>query len=495
MSLFKTALLASMLIAIPWASILESQEPSLSELLEKGIYTEEAVGDLEAAIKIYGRIVKHGEAQRPIVARALYRMGTCFLKSGKKARAMAAFQKLVKDFADQGDLVARARAHLPGPEAAKASLVPAPWEDGEVLRFSMKFNPISGPGKLAGTHLGETIYSVFQKQVSGKPAWRQEQYMGCPKFGVRKYCYVEAELDGFLPLTSVLYHSNIGQARTEYTGKERRLILNRPGKKPAPEPFVQKLEQAVFDNEQNIYIARRLPLKMGFKTRITLAGRPGSVYNVDIHVVGQEIVEVQAGKFECFRISLSVGSISETYWISKCPHRYPVKLESAEAVLELVEISRRNTKARTYEEKELGFSLEVPAGWEILRCAGSGCKEEGRVQVFSPGMTVWGMVFFEASKEVVSARDSAEKQIKGMKKKIKDYRVRPGTLKEMKLSGFTAMAYVADHTLRGWNLTEHHTCISTDKGVFFFVFVVDREQFDSYRDFIRSILDSFKVKE
>jgi len=65
----------------------------------------------------------------------------------------------------------------------------------------------------------------------------------------------------------------------------------------------------------------------------------------------------------------------------------------------------------------------------------------------------------------------------------------------MKLSGFTAMAYVADHTLRGWNLTEHHTCISTDKGVFFFVFVVDREQFDSYRDFIRSILDSFKVKE
>ncbi len=53
---------------------------STAELLEKAIFTEETVGDLKAAIKIYEQIVAQAEANRSHVAQARYRLGMCHLK-------------------------------------------------------------------------------------------------------------------------------------------------------------------------------------------------------------------------------------------------------------------------------------------------------------------------------------------------------------------------------------------------------------------------------
>ena len=52
---------------------------STAELLEKAIFTEETVGDLKAAIKIYEQIVAEAEANRSHVAQARYRLGMCHL--------------------------------------------------------------------------------------------------------------------------------------------------------------------------------------------------------------------------------------------------------------------------------------------------------------------------------------------------------------------------------------------------------------------------------
>ncbi len=46
-------------IAVPAAA------ESAAELLEKGIYTEQTVGDLTAAIEIYKRVVENAEANPP----------------------------------------------------------------------------------------------------------------------------------------------------------------------------------------------------------------------------------------------------------------------------------------------------------------------------------------------------------------------------------------------------------------------------------------------
>ena len=86
---------------------------SASVLLEKGIHLEETVGDLEAAVAVYRRIVADAKANRRHVAQAHFRLGMCLLKTKQEIEAAAAFDELIANFPEQTELVARARKHLP----------------------------------------------------------------------------------------------------------------------------------------------------------------------------------------------------------------------------------------------------------------------------------------------------------------------------------------------------------------------------------------------
>jgi tetratricopeptide (TPR) repeat protein len=98
-----------------------------SALLEKGIYAEETLGNLSDAINIYLQIVGNTDAARPIAAQALYRLGICYLKSGKRADAQAAFSKLTRSYPEQKELIAA----IPGlPIPPEVQLRPIPWQDG-----------------------------------------------------------------------------------------------------------------------------------------------------------------------------------------------------------------------------------------------------------------------------------------------------------------------------------------------------------------------------
>src|SRR5258705_11541523 len=67
---------------------------SAAELLEKGIYTEETKGELQAASEIYRQIVDDPAAARSLVAQAQLRLGPCELKQGNKPRAISALERL-----------------------------------------------------------------------------------------------------------------------------------------------------------------------------------------------------------------------------------------------------------------------------------------------------------------------------------------------------------------------------------------------------------------
>ena len=82
---------------------------SVSVLLEKGIHQEEAVGDLDAAMGIYRKIVKDAEADRKYIAQARYRLGVCYLKKKQHGSAISAMEELIRLYPDQGKLIAKAR--------------------------------------------------------------------------------------------------------------------------------------------------------------------------------------------------------------------------------------------------------------------------------------------------------------------------------------------------------------------------------------------------
>src|ERR1035437_10139783 len=87
---------------------------SPSELLEQGIYSEETKGDVDDAMKLYQQVVAESKAGQAVAAQAQYRLGMCYHKKKNYAEATAAFEKVVRDYPDQRDLVALASKYLSG---------------------------------------------------------------------------------------------------------------------------------------------------------------------------------------------------------------------------------------------------------------------------------------------------------------------------------------------------------------------------------------------
>jgi len=86
--------------------------------LQAALKKEAVDGDLKGAIELYKKLAQ--SANRAVAAQALLRMGQCHEKLGN-AEARTAYQRLVRDFADQAEIVAQARvrlAALGGPSAA-----------------------------------------------------------------------------------------------------------------------------------------------------------------------------------------------------------------------------------------------------------------------------------------------------------------------------------------------------------------------------------------
>jgi len=113
--------------------------------LQAAIRRETVEGDLKGAIEQYKKIAAQPGAGRVTVATALLRMGQCHEKLGQ-AEARTAYERLVRDFADQAGIVAQARlrlAALGGPGGAGGLVTRRVLPDasgvGEVLTADGKF--------------------------------------------------------------------------------------------------------------------------------------------------------------------------------------------------------------------------------------------------------------------------------------------------------------------------------------------------------------------
>jgi tetratricopeptide (TPR) repeat protein len=283
-----------------------SAEPaSPSELLEKGIYSQETKGDLDAAIALYQRVVAEAKDANALAAQAQYRLGVCYYKKKDFAKASATFEKLVKDYPEQKDIVKLANEYLAGAVA----LLPAPWADGEELRMDMKLG--------GGLKVGMASYSASSGEMNGRKVWRLASRLSAG--GLQQLSRAEVEAESFKPLHSRWKHTLLGDADAVYAPGHVDLKLK--GKDSSK---TIDLEGVVYDNEEVIQMMRRLPLATNYTKTIsiitTLGG--GTTLPLKIEVVGTESVVTPAGTFDCFKVELSVR---QTFWYSTDAHHYLVK--------------------------------------------------------------------------------------------------------------------------------------------------------------------------
>src|SRR5260370_3391704 len=103
----RTLLVANLMLAAFFATAQKTPE----SMLGAAMHQEEVQGDLKGAIATYQKVVATPGVSRKTAADALIRMGQCYEKLGD-AESRKAYERVVREYADQKEAAALARAKL-----------------------------------------------------------------------------------------------------------------------------------------------------------------------------------------------------------------------------------------------------------------------------------------------------------------------------------------------------------------------------------------------
>jgi carboxypeptidase family protein len=158
--------------------VTSSSAQSTAELLQKGLYTQNTVGDLDGAIRIYRQIVAAPSSRRADRAQAQARIVECFVRKSDAAAASRELETLARHYAEFKSLVSAAAAQ-------SAALVPA--------RDRVRVQ--SGPTRIQST-LGGTV-----TDDRGRPLVRAQIRLSSPSLDESRTASTDA--DGRYALTDL----------------------------------------------------------------------------------------------------------------------------------------------------------------------------------------------------------------------------------------------------------------------------------------------------
>lgn len=314
------------------------------ELVEKGIYQEETVGDLDKAIAEYQEALKASQDSIVVAAEAQFRLAGCLEKQGKSKEAEAAYQAVIDKFGAASEWVKKAKAQL----SDEIKLLPVPWGEGDEMHMAMKV--------FSGEVIGHQVFRIASVTQENRKYWECQGWQKISANGQAGYSRVLVDSKTFFPVSSEWDHTALGSAKADYSdGKVS--LLNTAVSQDKKDI---SLEKNHYDNEQGAQVFRRLPLKVGMRIKslplVSTLG--GAKVPLGLTVSKLEEIEVPAGKFECFRIDLNVG---QTFYISNDKNRYIVRFQAGGISADLVKVQSVTDKP---SELELpSFSATLPVGW------------------------------------------------------------------------------------------------------------------------------------
>jgi hypothetical protein len=462
-------------VAVAMAGESVASAASPREMLEKAIYTEETVGNVDEAIKLYEQVIAEAKAVRGTAAQAQYRLAQCLLKKGKTAESNAALAKLIKDFPEEKEWIAKARKLLPG----EIKLAPAPWQDHEALHLNLKLG--------TGLDIGVYIYMIDAAKYEGKDASRCSTRAFVAINDLQSYSTVLVDKETFAPISSRWMHSLLGDVEAVY--KPQAVEIKDRLKNTTREINV---DGPVFDNEECAELFRRLPLAVGYKTAVPIVSTLGSgKLNIELEVTGKETVDVAAGKFECFKLVLNIG---QTFYVSTDEHRYLVKFEAGGVRAELTRIDLLEPgKPLRFDGR--GFSLTLPERWFAYLPEQENKDDEPSAAILDEYGAATAKVAAKvpkADQPQPSLKEWADAEAEKTKKLLKDYQPRAGEVKERTVAGRPAFSAAADFTENGKKLVIYNTDVFGERLKVSFTVSLAPDRFEAYRKDFDKLVDSLQ---
>jgi len=97
-----------------------AQQNKAEQMYQQALYEMEGMGNYAKAVDMFNRVVAQFPNEKSVAAKALLRVGMCQEKLGNR-EAQKAYERVIKDFADQREVVAEARSRLLALENASLS--------------------------------------------------------------------------------------------------------------------------------------------------------------------------------------------------------------------------------------------------------------------------------------------------------------------------------------------------------------------------------------
>jgi len=458
---------------------------SPSELLEQGIYSEETKGDVDAALKLYQQVVTEAKAGQAVAAQAQYRLGVCYYKKKNYGEANAAFEKLLKDYPDQKDLIALANKYLAG----AMPLMPAPWVDGEEQQLDIKFP--------TGFKIGSATYHVSAGETNGQKIWQLRTKLIAATS--QQSSRVEVEADSFKPIHCRWRINVIGEVDVTYLPghAEMRMIGQDEVKKI-------DLSGVVYDNEEAAQLIRRLPLASGYKTTVrTFTGLGGgNIIPVQVAVTDSEKLEVPAGTFDCYKVELSFAGQSQTFWYSTDAHHYLVQFKGGGVIASLAAVTQRKAgESVQYLDPALGFSLTAPADWMFHRSEAKDDKAQTRVVILDPDAIITATVDVGSRKLLApeaqkSLRTWANQEVAKTEgsKALKALKIRPESWKVLSVADGPALSVVGDFEEGNEKKVGYSVFTLGTSNAAAFTLYAPAKDFEAFQPQFDAIVNSYKEK-
>ena len=387
-----------------------------AELLQKGIYTQETAGDLDAAIQIYRQVISSAGNNRTVAAQAQYQLIVCMLRKNDREGADKEFQILAQYFADQPDLVSKARAQLQG----SRTLLPAPWGEREASQLNIKRD-----GAFTGEHLLYTV-DPAQSTSPGRPADPQILTLGWELMTKKAYRRLWINADRGTMVST-------GQPSMESSDDLGDLAAT-PFKGPA------------IDNEVSVFLMRRLPLAVGYTTKLPVTSGQLVPIQIEMKVTGIEAVQVPAGKYNCYKVSF--GSSGQAFWIGTDRSRPLVKFQAGSVEAELV----KTWGAEKTLESALAF---LPAAGRKVNFGTGGNpfnRETASIPVWGNATVNLRRIYTPPAEIPQTLRQAlADKITEYRRNEVTDHNVRVGSVQERLIGGQQALSCVVDYTTKEAN--------------------------------------------
>jgi hypothetical protein len=345
--------------------------------------------------------------------------------------------------------------------------------------------------------MGTMIWTARGVKESENDLWRIESFMTIPTAKMEQYTRVDAEKENFLPVFGQT-KSQTGNFKADYEKGKVKLTTIMNNKASSRSIMV---DGVVYDNEQALYLIRRMPLKKGYSEAFTIFPvQGGTPVECRVYVVSQEKVTVPAGMYDSYKLDLAiyagdVKALQHTLWFSADEHKYLVKYDSRQAIMELTEVSQlQEDQPVKFSEKEPAISLEAPAGWFFYKAPAVG-KYNFMLRLLPPEMKAWALLTIaERSDAKQTVQQVADGDIEVLKGYFKNYTVRKDSMKNMTVSGLPAIKYIADYEDKGQSKVEYRTYILGKSMIYWFVFRIEKDQFENNQKDFDSIVKSFKTK-